>query len=122
MLLVAELTPAYCATILAGLLHGFVIVPIHAEIETEGLISILGKTTPDILVVSKKVEKKVEEALEKSIGWKTSYSRERLMVIVEGKEVWPTGKCKYLRYSPTQPSTFHSGLQPNRQTNKTPTT
>lgn len=90
MLLVAELTPAYCATILAGLLHGFVIIPIHAEIEQEGLVSILEKTTPDVIVVSKRVSMRVTDALEKSgLGVKTEDGRERLIVTVNGREVWP---------------------------------
>jgi long-subunit acyl-CoA synthetase (AMP-forming) len=85
MLLISELTPAYFAVMLAGVLHGFVIIPIHAEIEMEGLVSILSKTRPVVVVISRRAEKKVIEALQKS-GME---EKRRLLLELDGREVWP---------------------------------
>lgn len=89
MLLMAELSPSYLSVMLAGLLHGFVIVPIHAEIEEEGLKSIITKTSPTVIVVSKKVSVPVAKVLEE-LQCASNDEEDRLMVVMQGNEIWPS--------------------------------
>ena len=63
VLLIADLSPVYAATMLGVVLHGSILVPIHGALDVNVVSEIISRTSPAACVIDSKYSDKLKEAI-----------------------------------------------------------